>query len=58
MNTISKETYQRRLNQLIKEVATHTYKSELLNIMEEQVLETRQDLEGLYTDGQFLNSDC
>ncbi len=54
MHTVSEKTYQRRLNQLIKEVSNHTNKSELLNIMEEQLLEDRQDLESLYTSGQCL----
>ena len=54
MITISKETYQRRLNQLIKEVSNHTNKGELLNIMEEQLLEDRQEPENLYTSGQCL----
>ena len=33
----SKKTYQRRLNQLIKEVSNHTNQTELLLIMQQQI---------------------
>jgi hypothetical protein len=56
-NTVSTETYQRRLNQLINEVSNHTNRSELLNIMEEQLVEDSQNLGDLYTDGQYTHLD-
>ena len=44
----SKKTYQRRLNQLIKEVSDHTNRAELLHIMQQQIAD---DSHYPYTDG-------
>jgi len=44
----SRKTYQRRLNQLIKEVSNHTNREELLHIMQQQIAE---DTEHPYIDG-------
>ncbi len=44
----SKKTYQRRLNQLIKEVSNHTNQTELLLIMQQQIAD---DTAHPYTDG-------
>ena len=57
MHTVSDQTYQRRLNQLIKQVSNHTNKSELLNIMEEQVIDDSHVLDDLYTDAQYSHMD-
>ena len=57
MHTVSDKTYQRRLNQLIKDVSNHTNKSELLNIMEEQVIDDSHVLDDLYTDAQYSHMD-
>ena len=57
MHTVSEKTYQRRLNQLIKDVSNHTNKSELLNIMEEQVIDDSHVLDDLYTDAQYSHMD-
>ena len=57
MHTVSEQTYQRRLNQLIKQVSNHTNKSELLTLMEEQLRDDLHDLDNLYTDGQYSLMD-
>jgi hypothetical protein len=53
----SKKTYQRRLNQLIKEVSNHTYRNELLHLMKQQVLDEN---DYPYTDGHnsFMDGYC
>jgi hypothetical protein len=54
MNTVSTRTYQRRLDQLIQDVSTHTYKGELLHIMEEQLVD---DVLGKYTSSNDTHED-
>jgi hypothetical protein len=53
-NTVSKETYQRRLDQLIHDVSNHTYMGELLNIMGEQLVD---DELGIYTSSNYTHED-
>ena len=57
MHTVSEQTYQRRLNQLINDVSNHTNKSELLMLMEEQVIDDSHPLDTPYTCGQYSLMD-
>ena len=57
MKTVTNKAYQRRLNQLIEAVSTHTYRSELLNLMEEQLVEDTYSIETPYTNGQYSPMD-
>lgn len=57
MKPVTDKAYQRRLNQLIEAVSTHTYRSELLNLMEEQLVEDTYSIETPYTNGQYSSMD-
>jgi hypothetical protein len=54
MNTVSTGTYQRRLADLVKSVSTHTFRDELLQLMQEQL---DDDVLGIYTSSNDTHED-